>query len=176
MVSRPVRPGVRLVNGKLSILEEEVEGDEQIPADLRTARLLKAIANTISPTIRMQEDVPSNHPSGKLPILDLEVWVERGIIMHQFYKKPMASRMVVQARSAFPTTRKKSILLEEGLRRLRNCSPGLGWKNKVYFLNRFSSDLKFSGHTVSFRRTLLKRVIIKYEKNLCNHLDGKQLM
>ena len=49
MVSRPVRPGVRLVNGKLSILEEEVESDEQIPADLRTARLLKAIANTISP-------------------------------------------------------------------------------------------------------------------------------
>ena len=110
----------------------------------------------------MKEDVPSNYQSGKLPILDLEVWVQGNRIYHQFYKKPMASRMVVQAESAFSTANKRSILIEEGLRRLRNCSPELDWSEKVRFLNRFSSDMKRSGHVTSFRRTILSRVIMKY--------------
>ena len=118
--------------------------------------------NTITPMIQMQEDVPSNHSSGKLPILDLDVWVSQGKINHRFYKKPMSSRMVFQARSAFSTQKKMSILLEEGQRRLRNCSPELDWEEKVIFLNRFSSDLKWSGHSVFFRRIVLKRVIMKY--------------
>ena len=121
MGSKPVKPGVRLQDGKLSIHEEVIEDDEQLPADLRTARLLRTIANTITPMIQMQEDVPTNHPSGKLPILDLEVWIHNGKILYSFYKKPMSSRLVVQARTAFSTQKKMNILLEEGQRRLRNC-------------------------------------------------------
>ena len=60
MGSKPVRPGVRLLDGKLSILVEAIEEDGQLPADLRTAKLLKVIANGITPMIKMQEDVPSN--------------------------------------------------------------------------------------------------------------------
>ena len=126
--------------------------------------------------IRMQEDVPSNYTSGKLPILDLEVWFNGDRIYHQFYKKPMASRVVVQARSAFATSKKRSILLEEGQRRLRNCSPELSWEKKSIFLNRFSSDMKRSGHCTSFRSTVLKRVILKYQVDLSNHLEGKRTM
>ena len=84
--------------------------------------------------------------------------------------------MVVQARSAFSTQKKMSILLEEGQRRLRNCSPELDWEGKVLFLNRFSSDLKRSGHSVSFRRIVLKRVIMKYRADLSNHLEGRKRM
>ena len=123
--------------------------------------------------IRMEEDFPSNHPTCRLPILDLEVWMERGIIKHQFYKKPMASRKLVQARSAFSTQQKRSILLAEGMRRLRNCSPELCWKEKVLFLNKFSSDLRYSGHSESFRMTILKRIVGRYRKELSNHLEGK---
>ena len=124
----------------------------------------------------MQEDVPSNHHSGRLPILDLEVWVHQGKIFHRFYKKSMSSRMVVQAKSAFSTQKKISILMEEGQRRLRNCSPELDWKEKVLFLNRFSSDLRRSGHTPSFRGLILRRVIQKYRADLSNHLEGNRPM
>ena len=64
-----------MVDGKLAILDEEIEGDRRLPADFRTARLLREIANTVIPMVKIKEDVPTNHPSGKVPILDLEVWV-----------------------------------------------------------------------------------------------------
>ena len=66
--------------------------------------------------------------------------------------------------------------MEEGIRRLRNCSPELDWVKKAVFLNRFSSDMKRSGHSASFRRTILRRVILKYRNNLSNHLEDKKCM
>ena len=62
------------------------------------------------------------------------------------------------------------------MRRLRNCSPNLAWDRKVYFLNKFSSDLRYSGHTVSFRNTVLRRVVARYEAELSNHLEEKVRM
>ena len=81
----PVR--ARIVDGKLSILPEAIQEDYGIPADKRTAGLIRYIANTITPMIQMEEDFPSNHPTGRLTILDLKVWVENKRILHQFYKK-----------------------------------------------------------------------------------------
>ena len=75
MVAWSLPPGTRLFNGKLSILEEHVGIDELVPADKRTSAILREIANQVSPMIVMEDDVASNHPSGRLPILDLEVWV-----------------------------------------------------------------------------------------------------
>ena len=126
--------------------------------------------------IIMVEDYPSNHPTGRVPILDLEVWMVDNRVRHLFYRKPMASRKLVQARSAFSTSKKRSILLEDGMRRLRNCSPELSWTVKAKFLNRFSSDLRCSGHTTSFRRTVLNRVLNKYKVDLSNHLEGSRRM
>ena len=40
-------------------------------------------------------------------------------------------------------------------------------------MNKFSSDLKYSGHTISFRKTLLKRIVARYEVELSNHLEGR---
>jgi hypothetical protein len=68
-----VEPGLTFKDGKLFILQEEVEADRDIPADKRTANCIKTVANTISFMIIMEEECPSNHPSGKMPILDLEV-------------------------------------------------------------------------------------------------------
>jgi hypothetical protein len=168
--------GTRIVDGKLSILPEAIQEDSGLPADRRTAKLIRSIANTITPMIQMEEDFPSNHPTGRLPILDLEVWIENFRIYHQFYKKPMASRKLVQAHSAFSTSKKRAILLEEGMRRLRNCTPHLAWIKKAYFLNKFASDMRFSGHTQSFMNTILKRVITRYEVELSNHQEDKKRM
>ena len=176
MALQAVQVGTRIIDGKVSILPEAIQEDSGIPADSRTARLIRTVANTITPMIQMEEDYPTNHPSGRLAILDLEVWIENRRIHHQFYKKPMASRKLVQAKSAFSTSKKRAILMEEGMRRLRNCSPNLAWDRKVYFLNKFSSDLRYSGHTVSFRSTVLTRVVARYETELSNHLEERLRM
>jgi hypothetical protein len=78
--------------------------------------------------------------------------------------------------TTFSTGKKQAILLEDGLRRLRNCSPELDWSVKVGFLNKFSSDLRFSGHTANFRRTILNRVLNKYRTDLANHVEGRKTM
>ena len=58
---------------------EQVEGgaEEEVADDRRTFEMLREIADTIDPIIQLTVDYPSNHTSGRVPILDLEVWMER---------------------------------------------------------------------------------------------------
>ena len=86
----------------------------------------------------------------------------------------MASRKLVSARPAFSTSKKRPILMEEGMISLRNSSPELSLETKVKFLNKFSSDMRYSGHTPSFRKTLLRRIVARYETEIENHLTEKK--
>ena len=60
--------------------------------------------------------------------------------------------------------------------RLRNCSPELELCKKALLLNMFSSDLNYSGHSDSFIRTIMRKVVGKYEADLSNHLEGIRRM
>ena len=64
LVMEELPPGTRLVEDKFTIVEEEVEGDSNIPGDKRTALLIQDLANTICPFLQMEADYPSNHTSG----------------------------------------------------------------------------------------------------------------
>ena len=50
--------------------------------------------------------------------------------------KPMASVEVILHRSALTMSSKLNILVQEGARRIRNCSPNLPWMTVQNFLNR----------------------------------------
>ena len=101
----------------------------------------------------MEVDYPSNHLGGKLPILDLEVWVEGTKVLHRFYKKSMATKMVILARSAIPTSSKRSILIAEALRRMLNCHPDLPRKEKADYLTEFCVRMADCGHSQRFLRS-----------------------
>ena len=94
--------------------------------------MIKKVANSITPMIRMEEDCCSNHISEKL--LDLAVWVQGTMVKHQFYKKSMTTKNPIMARSAFPPSMTRAVLVQEFMRRLRNCSPDLTWEEKGVFL------------------------------------------
>ena len=79
MILKAVKPGTRFINNKLSILHEAVAEDHETPP----AKLMKNIVNSIITMLVMEEDFSTNHPTGRLPVLDLEVWVEDDIIRHQ---------------------------------------------------------------------------------------------
>ena len=70
-----LKPGLRFIEGKMVIIEEEVDNDRDGAEDKRVAIEMRKIANTIMPrSVEMEEDVPSNHSNRKLPILDMEMW------------------------------------------------------------------------------------------------------
>ena len=96
-------PGTRLIEGKFRVLEELVEEDTRVMGDRRTAELVKELANSICPYLQMEIDFPSNHTSGWMPILDLEVQMASDKSVNwKWYKKPMASKYSILNHSAMP--------------------------------------------------------------------------
>ena len=85
----------------------------------------------------MGVDYPSQNEDGKLPILDLKVWIERKkvegreeeggdvwVVLHEFYFKDVASKCVINAKLTLPWNCKRTVLTQEILRILLNCSRG----------------------------------------------------
>ena len=119
-------PGVRFNGKKLVKVEELVKEDKKVPEDLRTMQVLKDIGNTIYKCVQFSIDCPSLHPEGnKVPVLDLQVSVKENQFQYEFFEKPVASKFVISYISAHSRKIKMAVLVEEGLRRLRNCARGL---------------------------------------------------
>ena len=74
LVPEVVEPGWKFCDttGSLMYFEDQVQEDSSMEDDRRTALVVKDIANSVHPMIQMEEDFPSNHDDGKLPILDLK--------------------------------------------------------------------------------------------------------
>ena len=68
--------GMRYKDGKMHVDERSVAEDEGTSDDERTMMLIKQIGNDIHPSTQLEVDYPSKHHDGKLPILDLKVWIE----------------------------------------------------------------------------------------------------
>ena len=60
---------------KVVIDDNQVNNEEC--DDERTARVMTDIANSVIPGITMEFDVPSRNTNEKMPILDMEVWIEK---------------------------------------------------------------------------------------------------
>jgi hypothetical protein len=90
-----------------------VEADRAIPGDRRTARVIQDIANSICETINMTIDCPSNHESGWMPLLDLQVRVaEDNSLDYKFYSKKVANPLLLMATSALPERVKRNSLVQ----------------------------------------------------------------
>ena len=115
-----VDPGVRFDGEKLVKYEELVDEDKKVPEDERTMNVLKDIGNTIYNCVQFTIDFPSSHQEEMVPVLDLKVGTKQNQILHEFYEKPCASKMVIPYSSAHSRKMKMAVLVEEGVRRLRN--------------------------------------------------------
>ena len=173
----PPPPGTRFVDGELKLMPHLAEQDAAMPKDKVVGELLRSIANSISPMLQFEEDVASNYCDGRLPILDLKVWVESSVtqtaIRHNFYKKPMASKATLLAKTAFPTSQVRAIMVEEVLRRLRNCDPDASWGERGAYLTSFAASMRASGHSEHFRRTVFTKAVDRFCKELEAHKSGQ---
>ena len=88
---------------------------------------ISEIADTIDPSIKSTYDCGSKYLDGRLPMLDLKLWIGKDSknkwkLMHTHYIKDVSSRYLIHAKSSHQYTMKLNVLVNEGLRILRNTS------------------------------------------------------
>ena len=141
--------------------------------DKRTMRQVRLMANSILPFIQMKEEVASDCPEEKLPMLDFRVWKENKeneegeieiIIHHEFYEKPMSSKLVMMERSALPTRMKITTLTQEIIRRQKNTSRSVGEKRRRQILSKMMVKMKRSGYDLRMRRRVLVAGMKGYQR------------
>ena len=128
-VLKAIDPGVRMVDGgtdaapRLEVKPELVEEDKQKSDDERTSDFLTKVANSIHPSITVKADFPSKNSDGKMPLLDLKLWVsEEEEVQFGFYAKDVSSKYFIPYKSGHSQSMKRSMLANEGMRRLLNRS------------------------------------------------------
>ena len=159
--------GWKIVDNELvfSNAQKELDEKENMKEDKRTMLIIKEIANSIDNQFSVTFDVPSNHPDGRVPILDVKVAVNKNNkVDYIFFKKPMANIKVIQKNSAMSYRQKITTLTQECFRRLHNTSEEIDENVKVVILNEFMMSLKVSGYNESEREIILKGGINTYEK------------
>ena len=83
--------------------------------DARSMYVLRDIANSLDSNIQMEADYPSQHESGRLPVLDLEVWIDvDNKIQHSFYKKSISSPYLILYRSAVSSRNPGEVVCSDG--------------------------------------------------------------
>ena len=171
LLSRPVEPG-RTYNGTEIVTDRELEiSDRNKPADEITMRLMCEIGNSIHESIQLTKDYPSNNPDNKIPILNLKVWTEsneenRTTVIYEHYRKEVSTKSTVHYRSAMGMKQKRSILTQELLTIMINCSPLLNETKRKEHINEYIKRLQFSGYNKEFRYDVYNAANKAYQKKV----------
>lgn len=158
--------------------QDKVEEDRNCQDDVRTMREVTRMANSICPIIQMTSDCPGNYGDQKMPLLDLKVWMSGGAgrqrVMFEFYRKPMATRLLIMARSAMPSRTKRASLTQEALRIMRNCCPDIPWERRAELLSDFCLRMKISGYPQLYRKGIIESTLAAWDKILEEDRTGER--
>ena len=121
----------------------------------------------------MEPDYPSKH-GGKMPCLDIQVWIDNGRAIYDFYSKPMASPYIIMAKSAVSMKVKRNVVLQEGLRRIRRTSPDIPMTSLNNTLSKFSNAMRISGYDRKFRYQAIKGILDANDKFLTDVNTGSK--
>ena len=157
-------------------VEGEIEFGEE--RDKRVMKKVKDLANSIHPSIQVEVDCGYNHPErhGRLPILDVEVWIgdaEDGTtrILHSHYMKDVASRLVMASRSAHGENTKRNVMVNELCRIMKNCSLYIPWEEVAQKLSYYVRRMEYSGYEEQFRYTVVKMALGRHKRRLGRWLE-----
>ena len=103
----------------------------------------------------IETDVPSAHQSGRLPVLDLHLFVASDQIQFGFFQKPVASPFLILQRSTLSPTTKRNSLFQEELRRHRNMSGCISRAERIQIFTDFANALRISGYDQKYRSEVI---------------------
>ena len=136
---------------------------------------LKEIANSILPGLEVEVDMTFNYDDGKLPILDMKCYMKNDVVVYEHYSKPMATDLIISARSAHSEQTKRSVHISECVRRMMNTSPLLSWEeHTVPHLNEYSRRMMAAGYSQTYRKEILRHAVSIYEHKLEQDREGIQ--
>ena len=168
MVTLETQIGARYDGERLIVTEETIQEDEGVPADKRSMTLLQEIGSHIHPSIRLTIDYPSRNGDGKVPMLNVKMWFAstngQRRILYEHYEKEIATKAVINARSAIPNQTKRTVMSQEMLNILLHCSDQLPWDTVCGHLNNFMKKLQFSGYAQPFRYHVMQSAMKAYRK------------
>ncbi len=153
--------------------ENDQEGDRE--RDERTFEIIREIGNEIHESIQLTMDVPSKNRDKKVPILDLKCWVgevrntgngnseTKWVIMHEHYVKDVSSKAVIHRNSAISMRTKRTVLTQECLRIILNCSKHLEWSVTASHLSTYMARMEASGYDKAFRYQVLRSALNAYQ-------------
>ena len=176
LVTTQTEVGARYNGQQLITTEQTKIEDEGIPHDERTMKLLQTVANSIHPSIRMTIDYPSKYIDGKVPMLDVKMWLDeingRHVIVYEHYEKEIATKMVIHAKSAIPKRMKRTVLTQEVLRIMLHTSRNLPWDVVRQHINKLMIKMQFSGYEQRFRYEVTKSAIKAYQSMMEDEEKG----
>ena len=162
-----VDKGSKLDNDKIVVDVYKEVMDRQKSDTKVTMDIVQSVANSINPMIKLTVETPCNFEDGMLPVLDVKVKVnqkENNRIDFEFYQKPTKHPKVILASSALSFRKKRTILTQECLRRLRNTKVELGPEIQKKHLNNFMLTLKNSGYNYKFRKEIVDSTVKAFKK------------
>jgi hypothetical protein len=168
-------PGTRYnaLEDKLEVVAAYVASDGERRKDDIAMSVFGEIANTLDPDIEVEIDFPSKHVNGMMPILDMQMAMDsNNRVVYKFYKKPMANKYTMMARSALSDKVKRSTMTNEALRRLLCCSSNLDESSRKEVMEDFAKMLRRSGYSERFRHEVISDAVRGYEKLLKEEEEG----
>ena len=131
---------------------------------------VKDMADGIHPSIQMEVDCGYNHKEmkGRLPVLDVEVWVVETEdwklkILHSNYMKDVSSRLVMCSRPAHGENTKRNVMVNGICRILKNCSIYLPREEAADKESYFVKRMEYSGYDQGFRYVVVQGPVRRHE-------------
>ena len=175
IVTRSLVRGTKWKDGELTLDLNKMKDDMEKSSDLVTMEVIRDIAESVDKMIKFTIDIPENHENGKMPILDVQVKMNKQVenrLDFEFYEKPTRNNKVILKDAAISSSQKRTILTQDCLRRLRNTKIELGKDVQVFHLNNYMLKLKHSGYSAKYRAEILDSSFKAFEKMVEDNRNG----
>ena len=164
--ARPLIHGVRWDGMNFVFKKDwEIEDKESGKTDQQrtTAEFVKAMSSLVE-YLEFEGEESSMFPNDRLPTLDCELWFDENSksVMWSFYEKPTVPNRVIQRDTALSESSSRSSLVQEVVRRLKNCCENLPKNEIATILSKFGQKLINSGQSMRSSQYLLVHGVVKF--------------
>ena len=164
----PLKPGWKWENGHFEFTQKSEKEDlsSGLTNQARTtAEFSKAMLSLVN-YLEFEGEESGMFHNNRLPTLDTEIWWDEVSknIKYSFYEKPMCPNIVIQKDTALSENCIRSSLVQEGVRRLLNCSGDLPVIEKQEILSKFASKMLNSKHSVESVKFMLVHSVTRYNE------------